>query len=78
MNIMNREDIINILKKYEDELGSILGRFERSFNSFHIDQDDDPRFRLLVIELRDPDVIRFQLNAYDLLSILHTLPCYSL
>lgn len=50
---MDKEEATNILKKYEDELGNILGRFERTSDSIHIDENDDPRFRQLVIELRD-------------------------
>lgn len=50
---MDKEEAIISLKKYEDELGDILRRFKRTSNSTHIDQNDDPRFRQLVIELRD-------------------------
>lgn len=46
-------ELVNRLESYAAELDGILKRFTRSQDSNDILQDDDPRFRELVIEVRD-------------------------
>ena len=50
---MDNEEAIMILKKYEVELGDILGRFKRTSDSIHIDAKDNPRVFQLVIEIKN-------------------------
>jgi hypothetical protein len=68
---VDKEEAISILKKYENELGNILGRFKRTSDSIHIDQDDDPRFRQLVIELRDFLDDSLGTNNYSTMIVNH-------
>lgn len=51
--MITERDANRHLRDYENELGEILGRFRRSQDRCVIHPDDDPRFRRLVIELRD-------------------------
>jgi len=62
-----KEKILSILKAYKDELNGILGRFEHSRNAINIDAKDDPRFRQLVIELRDFIDDNLGKNKYSLM-----------
>lgn len=50
---MDSRDTLSTLTNYKDELGGILSRFSHGRDSIHIDHNDDPRFRQIVIELRD-------------------------
>lgn len=50
---MDKDEVIKTLRAYESELDDILDRFKRTRDGIHIDHADDPRFRQLVIELRD-------------------------
>ena len=42
---MDREDILNILKGYSQEIEAMLPRFTKSHNGLHIDRNDGNRFR---------------------------------
>lgn len=50
---MDSRDTLSTLANYKDELSGILSRFSHDRDSIHIDHNDDPRFRQIVIELRD-------------------------
>lgn len=47
---MNREEIVEILKGYSQEISAMLPRFTKSHSGLHIDRDDGNRFRVLVNE----------------------------
>lgn len=46
-------ELIQRLESYAAELDGVLSRFIRSRDGIHILESDDPRFRELVIEVRD-------------------------
>jgi hypothetical protein len=50
---VEKEQVLKELRTYESELIGILDRFNRTRDGIHIDRADDPRFREMVIELRD-------------------------
>lgn len=50
---MRPEEIVDTLRKYEDELSAILLRFKHTPKSISIDTDDNFRLRALVTELVD-------------------------
>lgn len=50
---MQQNEIILRLESYVGDLGDILSRFHKTRDSIHIDPEDDPRFRQIVLELRD-------------------------
>lgn len=50
---MAPEEIIDALKKYFEELGHILGRFSHTRTGIHIEQQDNYRFRTIVMEVLD-------------------------
>lgn len=50
---MDSRDTLSTLANYKDEMSGILSRFSHDRDSIHIDHNDDPRFRQIVIELRD-------------------------
>jgi hypothetical protein len=50
---MTQEQVIELLKKYKNELEDILSRFIKTRDGIHIESQDDARFREMVVELRD-------------------------
>lgn len=50
---MEIEKVITTLDEYYDELGNILGRFTKTRDSIHIDQQDGFRMRQIATELTD-------------------------
>lgn len=50
---MNHEQFISELESYHDELLQITRRFNRTRGNYHIQSEDDPHFRALVIEIID-------------------------
>lgn len=50
---MQQDEMVGTLRRYEKELADILFRFTKDRDGIHIDQNDDARFRQLVLELRD-------------------------
>ena len=50
---METGQIKKTISAYEQELSGILSRFNKTRDSIYIDGNDHPRFRQLVIELRD-------------------------
>ncbi len=50
---MTRDEIINALEDYESKLAKILSGFTKSHDSIHIKSSDHPRFREIVLQLRD-------------------------
>ena len=68
---MDKEEALRVLKSYEDKLSGILERFEHTSHGIHIHREDDPRFRQLVIELRDflDDVLGK--NSYSTMIVNH-------
>ncbi len=54
---MTPEDLIKEIERYRDELTQIMKRFTHSgsgmFAGFHMNREDDPRLRTIVIELID-------------------------
>ncbi len=66
---MEKDEAISVLRKYEDELSGILGRFRSTHDEIFIDQKDDPRFRQLVIELRDLLNDMLGKNTYSMMIV---------
>lgn len=50
---MQQKEMIALLENYETNLEKILSRFTKTRDGIHINQEDDARFRQLVLELRD-------------------------
>ncbi len=50
---MTSDEAIKILSEYNKELEGILSRFEKNHNGIYINNNDDPRYRQIVIEIRD-------------------------
>ncbi len=50
---MTRDEIIDALDGYESELATILSRFTKSHDAIHISSADHPRFKEIVLQLRD-------------------------
>jgi len=50
---MQRDEIINILKSYSEEIENMLSRFTKSRDGIHIKSDDEDRFRNIVTEVID-------------------------
>ncbi len=50
---MEVQEVQQVLEAYENELTGILSRFTQTRDGIHINRQDDPRFRQLVIELGD-------------------------
>lgn len=68
---MSMEEEIVALKKYEEELTSILGRFKKTRDGIHINSDDDSRFRQIAIEIRDLLDDIFGDNSYSSMIVSH-------
>jgi hypothetical protein len=50
---MNSDEAKRILGEYNKELKGILSRFKETRDSIYIDNNDDPRYRQIVTEIRD-------------------------
>jgi hypothetical protein len=50
---MQQGEMISRLETYIGDLEKILSRFRKTRDSIHIDPEDEPRFRQIVLELRD-------------------------
>jgi hypothetical protein len=56
---MTRDEVIGALESYESELAAILSRFSKSREGIHINATDHPRFKEIVIQVRDLMVDEF-------------------
>jgi hypothetical protein len=50
---MTSDNLIKELERYRNSLTKIMDRFTRSSNAYHINGEDEPRFRTFVIEIID-------------------------
>lgn len=50
---MTSDEAKKILSEYNEELEGILSRFKNNRNGIYINNNDDPRYRQIVIEIRD-------------------------
>jgi hypothetical protein len=53
LSVVNADQVVAELRRYESELTGILSRFIKGHDSIHIYRDDDPIFRQDVRELYD-------------------------
>lgn len=70
---MTSDEAKKILSEYKRELEEILSRFIRNRNGIHINNNDDPRYRQIVMEIRDflNDVLGRNIYSTQIISFFN-------